>query len=362
MVASLVLLTSKPLISFRLSSPLRKTAVGRISSLFSKMPSSSSSSCGTPKLLEVEQKFPFLDRPYLEERLRKEGFEPVNELTMVDWYFDRFVDDDENMHDLELPLVRRDHWLRYRETITEHGNDSEGQWQLKRINAGDSGSGGGGGATVYEEVEGIRAVEIAHSVLQEQPLALTSSRSTDVENDETRSFDGHPIPIVPIPECDVVPFARIVTHRAKWKQPYPTTVDAREDEDEAVSIGKNSNLFPNLVVDLDTTPDGFAVGEVEAVVEGEDCDTESAGTENELAFTEAAARNDRAVARARADIRQFLVVLLDDGEGEDPALSASNRRPPMGKLEQFLFRCRPRIYKVCVDSGVIPEPPPATTI
>lgn len=346
MVAALALLVGKPSLSFRILSSLHRNVGQRTApNLFSKM-SSSSSPPGTPKLLEVEQKFSFSDRSDLEERLRKEGFSPVKEITMVDWYFDRFVDDDD-VHDLELPLVRKDHWLRYRKTLTENGNSDDngvGQWQLKRGNKGGS----GGGVTVYEEVEGIHAVEIARSVLQEQPSSASSASSAATTS---TTFDGDTIPMVPISDCDVVPFARIVTLRAKWKEQQPTlTTDNTNDEGDQTVGG--SNRFPNLVVDLDTTPDGFAIGEVEAVVEGEDC-----GIESEEAASEAAAKNDRAVARARADIQQFLAILLEDG---DSASSATNRRPPMGKLEQFLSQNRPRIYVACVESGVIPEPPPCT--
>jgi len=359
LAAILSLFAGKSSFSFRLAPSLPQKAVGSLTNLYSKMPSSSfSASPRTHQQLEVEQKFPFSDRSDLEKRLRKEGFAPVTELTMVDWYFDRFEEDGTN--GFELPLIRRDHWLRYRETITENRNtnDDDGQWQLKRGNKGGS----GGGTTVYEEVEGIRALEIAHSILREHPSPSPSSRSKDVEEVATRTFDGHPIPVLPIPGCDVVPLARIVAHRAKWKQQQrvtetttatattTTTPNTREDENT------DSDAFPNLVVDLDTTPDGFAVGEVEAMVQGEECDSGSTGTEIEA--TEAAARNDRAVAQARNDIQRFLAILLRD----DLASSATtNRRPPMGKLEQFLFKYRPQMYKACVKSGVIPEPPPTTT-
>ena len=316
----------------------------------------SPSQTSLPKMLEVEQKFPFSDRSDLEERLRKEGFAPVKDLTMVDWYFDRFVDNGDNDY-LELPLVRRDHWLRYRETITENANDNDGQWQLKRGNKGDGRS--GGGATVYEEIEGIQAVDIAHSVLKESTSSLSANSEEAVAT--STSFDGHPIPVLPIPDCDVVPLARIVTHRAKWKQ------EQQQQPPKTGNVNANDSdtSFPNLVVDLDTTPDGYAIGEVEAVVEGEDCNIniDSATTkEAETATAEAKARNDRTVSRARADIEQFLArLLLDDGDdnGESQSSSsATNRRPPMGKLEQFLSQNRPRIYKACFEAGVIPKPPP----
>eukprot|EP00534_Pseudo-nitzschia_fraudulenta_P006820 CAMPEP_0201186932 /NCGR_PEP_ID=MMETSP0851-20130426/132453_1 /ASSEMBLY_ACC=CAM_ASM_000631 /TAXON_ID=183588 /ORGANISM="Pseudo-nitzschia fraudulenta, Strain WWA7" /LENGTH=314 /DNA_ID=CAMNT_0047472331 /DNA_START=92 /DNA_END=1036 /DNA_ORIENTATION=- len=304
--------------------------------------SDSLSSSSTPlQVLEVEQKFSFEDRSDLEDRLRKEGFAPVKEVAMVDWYFDRFVDDGKEDSCLELPLVRRDHWLRYREVTSSNSNGGGGEWQLKR-GTSSGGSSGGRGATVYEEIEGVRAVEIARSVLQEQEQRLLSFPPPSPPT--ATAFDGHPVPVLPLDGCEVVPFARIVTNRAKWKPE-----------------SSNGGGFSHLVVDLDTTPDGFAIGEVEALVESDDCSIESTGTKEKAVAAEAA--NDRAVAQARADIRRFLAILLDDDDeidgGNDNPAAAITRRPPMGKLEGFLFRNRPRIHAVCVESGVIPEPPPA---
>ena len=307
-VAQLVLLAGRPLVSFGFAPQLRTPA----SKLVSKMAALSSSS-GTSKMLEVEQKFPFSDRSRLEEGLKQRGFEPVKELTMVDWYFDRFSD-----KHLELPLVRSDHWLRYRES------DNKGQWQLKRGNKS-----GSGGLTVYEEIEGIQACEIARSVLR-----ASAESSIELSKDTTPTFDGHSVPELPIDDCNVLPFARIVTHRAKWRQ----------QTSEETSSGSD------LVVDLDTTPDGFAVGEVEVVVEGEDCNT----IENQEQADQAQARNDQAVAEARESIQSFLANLLEE--------QGTSTRPPMGKLEQFLSQKRPKMYEACVEAGVIPKPKPAKNL
>ena len=265
-------------------------------------------------MLEVEQKFPFSDRSRLEEGLKQRGFEPVKELTMVDWYFDRFSDEH-----LELPLVRSDHWLRYRES------NNKGQWQLKRGNKS-----GSGGLTVYEEIEGIQACEIARSVLR-----ASAENAIDLSKDATPTLDGHSVPELPIDDCDVLPFARIVTHRAKWKQ--QTTSD-------------QPSSGSDLVVDLDTTPDGFAVGEVEVLVEGEDCSS----IESQEEADQAQARNDQAVAEARERIQSFLKSLLEE--------QGTSTRPPMGKLEQFLSQKRPKMYEACVEAGVIPKPKPAKNL
>ena len=212
MLTALIVLTVKPSHSFRLATSHPEKSVGKILDFRSKMTSPSSLYGTTQKLLEVEQKFSFLDRSDIEERLRQTGFSPVKEFTMVDWYFDRFVGDE--MRRSDMPLIRHDHWLRYREVIVGDGNSSGdyGKWQLKRGNKG----GDDVGATVYEEIDGMRAVEISLSLLQEQPLPSPQSKNN--EEVAMQLFDGHPVPKLPISGCDVLPFARIVTHRAKWKQ------------------------------------------------------------------------------------------------------------------------------------------------
>lgn len=331
--------------------------------------SSSLSQQEKQQLLEVEEKFFFSDRSELEERLRREGFASVQEVTMVDLYFDRLVadggrsnndesgdddhdDDIDNHYYLELPLVRNDHWLRFREITSQNGVDCSngGEWELKR--GTPAGKDCDGGATVYEEIEGLRAVEIACSVVQEQskksPSRASTSTTWSTDTEESPSmtpllrFDGHSVPILPIDGCGLEPFARIVTHRAKWKQQQSGTT--------------STTTFPNLVVDLDTTPDGFAVGEVEALIGAGESQDQSIPEGAETTTTNDNNNQDAAIAQARADIRRFLVKILDHEGTEDGA--PERRRPAMGKLGQYIFQNQPQIHKVCVESGVIPEPPP----
>lgn len=339
----------------------------------SSLLSSLSSRQEKQQLLEVEEKFFFSNRSELEERLRREGFASVQEVTMIDLYFDRLLaaggrsnndessdgdhDNDrdrDNHYYLELPLVRNDHWLRFREITSQNGVDccNGGEWELKRGTS--AGKDCDGGATVYEEIEGIRAVEIACSVVQEQSkkspsrasASTTRPSSTDTEESTPMTpllrFDGHSIPILPIDGCGLEPFARIVTHRAKWKQQHQSGTTS-------------TTTFQNLVVDLDTTPDGFAVGEVEALVGAGETEDQSIPYGAETA-TNNDNNQDAAITQARADIRRFLVRILDHEGREDDA--PERRRPPMGKLGQYLFQNQPQIHKVCVESGVIPEPSP----
>ena len=98
-----------------------------------------------------------------------------------------------------------------------------------------------------------------------------------------------------------------------------------------------------LVVDLDTTDFGYAVGEVEAVVQ----------------------RPDQ-VPAARAAIAEFLDTLLlrlydnddeeqddenhDHGDGDQAPKAAA-----VGKLEYYLQTRRPDVYQIMVEAGVVPS-------
>jgi hypothetical protein len=349
--------------------------------LFSKMQSTSSSlpmslSLLSSSLLEVEQKFSFTNRSDIENRLRREDFVLVKEVTMVDWYFDRFNDNDDDDADdhtdynsLDLPLVRRDHWLRYREILSSEDNNNKngsdnncggtGKWQLKRgttarntNNNNNNVSSGCSTTTVYEEVEGLDAVRIAHSILeqsqsQSQPQKATSSAICN------NLFNEYIIPVVPIPDIkNLEPFARIETRRSTWKQKIMehNNNNSTTNDDDASSTF--SSLFPNLIVDLDCTPDGYNLGEVEAVVDSKNINAAAvtAAVMSEEEVTEVSQNNDRAVAQAKEEIQQFLSILIKNDEQQQ------QQRPPMGKLENFLFCNRPRMHRMCIESGVIPQP------
>lgn len=194
------------------------------------MPRTTSLSTTSSSLIEIEQKFTFTNRSATEDILRKEGFLPMKETTMVDWYFDLVENEEQDGNEdrysygavddlcdssLDLPLIRRDHWMRYREILLEnnksYGNNGLGIWQLKRGNTKirDKNSKSNDGSTVYEEVEGIEAVQIAHSIIrksQSQKLKRTVEAATT--NNDTL-FDGYVIPVWPIPGInnDLKPFA-----------------------------------------------------------------------------------------------------------------------------------------------------------
>ncbi|VEU42687.1 unnamed protein product [Pseudo-nitzschia multistriata] len=290
------------------------------------------------KLLEVEEKFSFSDRSKLEERLKMEGFALCQEVIMVDWYYDRLVANSECLASV-LPLVRNDHWLRYRQITSRNCIecvDGEAEWQLKR---GTSIGGGDGGATVYEEIEGTEALKIACSLANRELSKRDEANPTKNETALLLLFEGESFPVPPVDSCDLQPFAKIVTHRAKWEQ-------RQGQQPTSGTKTTNASLFSKLVVDLDTTPDGFAVGEVEALVEA------YGKTEG----TSTAVYQEEAVAMARTDIRELLERILKGDDNNDDR-STPTRSPSMGKLEQFLFLRQPLIHKVCVESGVIPQPP-----
>jgi len=341
--------------------------------LFSKMPSSSLSTLSS-SVLEVEQKFSFTNRSNIEDRLRQENFVSINEITMVDWYFDRLEDvdnyddgdgdgdGDDSCYSLDLPLVRQDHWLRFRK-ILSHNNKSKvenqsGKWQLKR--GTKSAANSSNSSSVYEEIEGIEAVRIAHFILMQSQSQKTKSHDdkTTKSSSTDTSFAGYVIPVLPIPDInnDLEPFARIETRRSTWQQIEMSTKNNTTTTTSS-NYGDNGSLFPNLIVDLDCVPDGYNLGEVEVVVDGNDIN--------------AVINEEEAIALAQKQIEEFLKILLQneneenekDDEGNNSLSSLPiQQRPPMGKLEHFLFCNRPRIYRLCIESGVIPQRQPQMSI
>jgi hypothetical protein len=242
--------------------------------------------------VEVEQKFPLPPdgTAVLSSRLEELGFVCRGTEAFTDWYFDN----------AGIMLSTRDCWLRYRATAGRHGS-----WQLKRRGrAADAGS----SATVYEEIEGREAVDVALSTIGGE--AASSGAGAGPEPQDS-TWDGHVIPKLPVDEShDLVPFCRLETVRTSWER--RTTNDSAHDDDA-----------DHLVrVDLDCTNTGYGVGEVEIVVNHED-----------------------EVPDAEAKIRMVVDQILQ-GQGEVVG-------PPIGKLEHFLQNHRPWHYEACVKSGVL---------
>jgi thiamine-triphosphatase len=228
--------------------------------------------------IEVEQKFSLNDRNTEDVKIRLKGlgFAPSDSIEMTDWYFDVPSYD----------VLRKDCWLRYRSQST-----NQGQWQLKKGQSDHVGS-----STVYEEVEGMDAVKMACDLVSSSP-----------KDKPGFSYEGFTVPDFPVSGTSFFPFARIFTQRTTWKN--------TDKEDQAC-----------LSVDLDTTDFGYAVGEVEVVVED---------------------RTD--IDSARLRIRSLIESLRDADEDEDPPQAT-------GKLEYYLQRNRPLLYGICLESGVIRNP------
>lgn len=222
--------------------------------------------------LEVEQKFSWKQSDDLEDRLRQMGFQNKASKTIVDWYYDT----------PNYVLVRQDCWLRCR-TV-----GSQAMWELKVGNRDHEGS----NTTVYMEVEGMEAVFDA--------VSRRVDNDCDESVDETvGEVDGFPSPDVPnqAGTSNLRPFARIAASRSSW----------------SVTTGP----YERLSVDLDTTDSGYAVGEVEALVQNPDD-----------------------IAEVKGLIRSF----LDE-------LHLQTENPPMGKLETYIFERRPELYALCRDLG-----------
>lgn len=261
--------------------------------------SSSSSSAPPPETSvtsgawEVEQKFAIPDPNAMMERLAQVGFAEAKRFEMVDWYFDVPP---------TYPLVRQDSWLRYRSAA----NKGDGQWELKR-GTPRLDDGGKSKATVYEEIEGGKALTVSQELITAYLANRQWDEKSSTENDSADLYKDYDIPQSPVDIPGLSPIARIATQRSTW---LPSETDAME----------------NLVVDLDTTDFGHAVGEVEMLV-GKKSDIEG----------------------ARQDLQKWLEDLLGEDTLKGP--------PPMGKLEYFLSTHRPSILDVLVDAGILPERP-----
>lgn len=233
-----------------------------------------------PSMFEVEQKFALLDGiQSMEERLLKLGMTKSSETLMMDWYFDLPAPD--------WILTPQDCWLRCRET------PKGSVWQLKQGTQKQQQQ-HEGGATVYEEVEGEDAINIALSLL---PATCTKPFNPPFH------YESFLVPKLPKP-CHLVPFARIETLRSRW-EPTETT-----------------SPYSRLVVDLDRTNYNYTVGEVEILVHTED-----------------------EVAAARRRIGEFVQLLLPSPSMDDNI--------GIGKLEYYMSRHCKAHYEACVRGGSI---------
>jgi CYTH domain len=339
----------------------------------------------SPPMLEVEEKFDLMSSPSavadVERRLSTAGFVQQYTVEMVDWYFD-----DAPTNSLAL----NDCWLRYRQEqrltksglnqagADEKGGESASQgWQLKRGAATSKDRPSNSGATVYEETEGIQAVALACLLLVDptsttrRPFAptaaATASATAAMKFDNESRYPTPAIPSIPQPfktadggaafppqaPPDLVPFARIVTHRSHWIHKDPPNADA-------------SGRFAGLVVDLDSTDFGHAVGEVEALVEAPSRAMHLG--ERDANHQEAVVAAQDAVGAAQRLIREFLRHVIyrdvedddDSGTGVESGSGADEPlrvpAPAQGKLECYLEKFRPELYAALVEAGILKRP------
>ena len=282
---------------------------------------------------EVEQKFSLTDNfDSVESRLRGEGFAVSSSTStsgaaaeaaveMTDWYFDCAA----------LVLARHDHWLRYRENKSKGG----GQWELKRGSQRSSNSNTttpDGTATIYEELEGSEAMQAVASLLLENKNKKKKPFPPKISPEGMSYYQNHDerdsIPSLPqfLEEYALEPFARIFTRRTSWTVPKPPPAPDRQLNDN-----DNTDRFKNLSVDLDTTDDGYGVGEVEALVDKEED-----------------------VAQARSLVQELVATLCcrngDDGIGDDGSSIVA-----ASKIEYFLQTMRPEVYQAFVDCGIFSQ-------
>jgi len=231
--------------------------------------------------IEVEEKFCLHDRTaeHLESRLSQLGFAFASRIEMEDWYFDS----------PNFNLLRKDCWLRYRTNA-----QGDGQWQLKIGKTSDHTA--KGRSTIYTELEGEDAVEKSCDLLN-VPAPMDELHAPDMND---IAFDGYTAPVFPVASSGFIPFARIFTQRSSWK---------------ALSESLN-----DLSVDLDLTDFGYAVGEVELLVD-----------------------SPSDIATAQHRIRTLIEQLQVEKDAP----------PATGKLEFYLEQYRPDLYDFCVEIGVL---------
>jgi adenylate cyclase class IV len=192
-------------------------------------------------------------------------------------------------------LARQDCWLRFRHRNKEVDHDvHHGQWELKR------GRRTVGLTTTYEEIEGLPGFETALSLL---PEGRRLCGIANLPND----LSGYCIPSLPYNGSGFLPLARIYTERLTYKSA--------------------SSHLSNLSIDLDTSDD-HAVGEIEALV----------ATDSELP-------------NARSQVANLLEELLSDET--DRTLYSHFTTNTKGKLEIYIEKRRPELYKMLVASGIM---------
>jgi hypothetical protein len=265
-------------------------------------------------VLEVEQKFGIngdsTDPAIISSKLERLGFERKGVATVfTDWYFDSPT---------TLTLSLQDCWLRYREM------NGKGQWQLK-CGQQLSKSSATKGLTVYQEVEGQEAVDMALSMLESYNLESFSRRTIKTaSSDPVLDVTERIIPKLPTDKAHSLKlFARFTTTRSSW------VLKHKHDTSNNVPLVEILGDVVNAIqVDLDATDTNYAVGEVEIVVEKED-----------------------QVANAKSRIQQVITAI--NGDKDLKLDERTSQTPPQGKLEHFLFHYRPNHYQALVEAGIL---------
>lgn len=275
--------------------------------------------------LEIEKKFPIPNAAAaakIEQTLTTLGFQPLHTEEFVDWYFD-----------LAAPnwyFSMKDCWIRYREKKIKMGGNWgwRGIWQVKqgwRMMDGDDVEDDSilvkekDGMTSYREFQGKVAKEVIFEMLSkvdnlEGKCTIESGKVTSTGD----VYEGHDVPLLSGAER-LVPFARFVTRRSSWG-----------------SIEEETSRFSGLKIDLDQTDFGYAVGEVEAVIQGS---------------------SDEAIKERKETIRSLVDLLMeetDDGAVTERGASGDEYlHATIGKLEYFLINNRRDHFNALVKAGVL---------
>jgi thiamine-triphosphatase len=307
------------------------------------------------KEIEVERKFSLENGAKvqeIEERLELElGYECTGRVSFVDWYYDTVQGDPCHT---PWQLSTNDIWLRYRQYLTTEDQGemvqdvTRGSWQLKRRPQSfnrDSGKIEAATTTVYEELEGQSAIDVALAnifLTDEQPTSCTSFPDNKREAllhvspsilsshaQTSTSTVEYPYPMHELPAgCGLVPFARFQTNRSSWTtRTRSRSAGGENNQTRDSTIGNYDKTLQHipLQVDLDGTDFGYQVGEVEAIVSND---------------------NEGDINNALRCIDAFMEKLLV-GNGDASSKSGPPPPPSLGKLETYLAINCPEHYEAC---------------
>jgi thiamine-triphosphatase len=200
--------------------------------------------------------------------------------------------------------------------------------------------------TVYQEMTGHDAIQEVVNIFFQNTVVASSTTTDEKDTADSaiynipskeiiQQMDGYDIPKIPesLQAFDIQPFARIQTTRYQWKMESPSSLESMKQKMNVEGSWTGMSDFWNttIKVDMDVTDFGYAVGEVEAVVNSVD-------------------QVNHAKEVVEQIVSRIISVVVGGGGGDD---NANVDAPVLGKLETYLLRNQPHVYAQCVSAGVM---------